>query len=129
MKRLVVLFMLSTFLLSTTEFSHVLKIPLLFTHFNSHKELDKDLTFSGFLALHYLTERASIPHDDQDMKLPFKMHDSCSFQLQILYMPVSAPYLSIKKIYQIRKKHSVYLNDLSITSSYLASIWQPPKFC
>lgn len=129
MKRLTVLFLLSAFLFSTTELSHLLKIPLLFTHFYTHKEQDKNLTFSGFLALHYITESASVPHDDQDMKLPFKMHDSCAAQLQVLFMPVSSPNLLAKKFRQIRLKHNAYLQDVSITSSYLASIWQPPKSC
>lgn len=129
MKRLTVLFLLSAFLFSTTEFSHLLKIPLLFSHFYTHKEQDKSLTFSGFLALHYTSESAAVPHDDQDMKLPFKMHDSCTTQVQVLFVSFSTPHLLNRKFQQIRLKHNAYLKDVSITSSYLASIWQPPKSC
>ncbi len=129
MKRLTVFFLLSMFLCSTTELSHLLKVPLLFTHYYSHKEENKDLTFSDFWALHYVGENASIPHDDQDMKLPFKMHDHCALQLNVLFMPASTYALVDKKFAPIRLKHSSYLKGTSLTSSYLANIWQPPRAC
>lgn len=129
MKRLIVFFVLTLFLCSTTELGHFLKLPLIVTHYYSHKELNKALTFSEFWAIHYVGENASIPHDDQDMKLPFKSHDTCTVQLNAMFLPPTSYVLVHKKFSQIAHKQQRHLNDRSITSSYLASIWQPPKSC
>jgi len=69
MKRLVAIHLLFFYLISFTEFSEVLRLPLLIEHYTEHKSKVGDLSFWEFLVMHYETDAA---HDDTDNELPFK---------------------------------------------------------
>lgn len=121
-KNISILFLL-TYLFLTTEFSQLLKLPLLVEHFIQHKAENNKITFFDFLSLHYKTTNAN---DADDMKLPFKsssifitsnlsFHIFHSFDHSFSYL---LPFIS--KDYII--KEVFFINSTSISS-----IWQPPK--
>ena len=109
------------YLVSFTEFSEVLRLPLLVEHYTEHKSKVDDLSFWEFLVMHYETD---VAHDDQDMSLPFKACNHSCFA-QILVLPV-------QKIALIENSEKTIL---SYTSFYLlhepqllaGDIFQPPK--
>ena len=113
---------------STTELYQTLKLPFLIEHFIEHKEQNKNLTLWKFLCMHYTPETVNDGDYEKDMKLPFKTHFHMNYAnftadlpTQNLTFPVLSPFIEAKIVngYQ----------PTFLTSSYLSSIWQPPKFC
>ena len=121
MKQKLTIALLSLYLIASTEFHQVLRLPLLVGHYAEHHELVKDMTFWEFLVMHY---ESDVAHDDQDMRLPFK---DCHHSLtaQAIAMPVQKISLTLLTPTQgdrlLSFEHSQFL------SSYLGEIFQPPK--
>ncbi len=126
MKVVVSIFLLTIHLFSATEFNQLLKIPVLFEHYNEHKQEETSITFGAFLYRHYFTDHSSDEHPERDCQLPFHSHDHCSgHQLVVLptgcYQSISLPTLPVEK------KQTFSFSDQCIPLVYLSCIWQPPK--
>ena len=121
MKRFAAIGLLFFYLISFTEFSEVLRLPLLVEHYTEHKSKVDDLSVWEFLVMHYETD---VAHDDKDMSLPFKGCDHSCFA-QTLVLPV-------QKIALTENSETI---SLTYTSFYLlhepellaGDIFQPPK--
>ncbi len=121
MKRFAAIGLLFFYLISFTEFSEVLRLPLLVEHYTEHKSKVNDLSFWEFLVMHYETD---VAHDDTDMSLPFKDCDHSCFA-QTVVLPMQKIALT---------EHSEK-SALSFTFFYLlhepqllaGDIFQPPK--
>ncbi|WP_052295781.1 hypothetical protein [Weeksella virosa] len=124
MKRWLILTITFMQLASTTQFSQLYKIPLFFSHFVEHSQNNWTFSeFKTFIVLHY--DNHEMDEDwETDQKLPFMTvdrvyQDPCfvpKFQLQIT-----------NKIIDIDSQTMHIWVDQFTQSSYLASIWQPPK--
>jgi len=121
LKRVAAIGLLFFYLISFTEFSEVLRLPLLLEHYTEHKSKVNDLSFWEFLVMHYETD---VAHDDTDMSLPFKGFDHSCFA-QILVLPVQ----------KIALTEHIEKTSVSYTFFYLlhepqllaGDIFQPPK--
>ncbi|WP_413513046.1 hypothetical protein [Myroides odoratus] len=125
MKRKIALFFVFMFLISTTEFGQLLKFPLLVEHYVDHKGLNPDLSIWGFLQIHYDNNHKE-DGDPTDEKLPFVSH------APIIHLVATTPptILKIDKIKIPTNNTKVEsMHDSVFESSFLSSIWQPPKFC
>ena len=121
MKEKIVIALLSFYLLASTEFHQILSLPLLVKHYVEHREQVADMTFLQFLVMHYKTD---VPHDDQDMKLPFKTcHHSLS--AQTMAMPIQKITLTSGRVQSQKILLPVYHSR--IRPSYLEEIFQPPR--
>ncbi len=127
MKNKLIIFFIAIFLISTTEVGHFLKIPLIFTHYQTHKERNQDISFLGFLALHYLDDYADGIPDEQDKSLPFKVCNERVFQVSWIAMAIPMSFEIDKAILPLVLKHRLSLQDILFQSSYLDNIWQPPR--
>lgn len=126
MKKWVALFLLSLYLLGTTEAHQLLKIPLLVQHYFEHKAENKNITLLSFLNMHY-TE--TVVYDDdyaQDMQLPFKTHaeNFCVFAVPLL----PAPKFEVQIVlHGIVKQTLPLTNDPNYSFLSTQDIFQPPK--
>lgn len=121
MKRIGALGLLFFYLVSFTEFSEVLRLPLLVQHYTEHRDKVTDLSFMEFLTMHYKTD---VAHDDQDMSLPFKHCDHSCFS-QILVLPVQKIVLTENTENTTQSYTSFYL--LHEPQLLAGDIFQPPK--
>lgn len=128
MKRFIAIFFLLVYVISLTEFNQLVKLPVLVEHFKEHKSKNKELTLLKFLAMHYADEQAGDADHDTDMKLPFKSHEGCLNAMIEVYVPASTTH-SITKPAPIGIKSYLPYSESFLNSSFLSSIWQPPKFC
>ena len=119
MKRKAILLLVSLYLLGSTEFHQVLKLPLLVRHYEEHRG-QAEMTFWEFLVMHYETD---VPHDDQDMSLPFKdCHHSQT--AQSMGLPSQHITLAVIRVSD-EVPPSFYHADLG--STVLEEIFQPPR--
>lgn len=120
---------LSIYLISTTEFSQLLKFPVLVEHYFEHKEQTPDMSVIDFLVLHYggnhLENHPQNDDFDRDQQLPFMMHDNV---LSFVFISPQPQYFKIENkanTYQPLEISS--FDDLFISNQTLSSIWRPPK--
>ncbi len=103
-------------------------MPVLVAHFMEHKSLNEDITLVQFLKMHYVEDIAKNGDYESDKKLPFKTHDSCHAQISIT-TPPSLVFTIKKAIFFSVKKDKQAFYQSTLESSFLASIWQPPRQC
>ncbi|MFC4230938.1 hypothetical protein ACFOW1_03480 [Parasediminibacterium paludis] len=128
MKKLVTIFFLAIYLLATTDSYQLLKLPMVFQHFSEHRAENKNLGFFDFLDMHYLHGSPQDADFDRDMQLPFKKActDCASFSVTAAFVPLVATF-SIEKPIRITEQNNYIIQEPLLFSSYLATIWQPPK--
>lgn len=117
---------LSVFMLASTEFNQLLKIPALFRHYQEHRSEDKEMCFLKYLYLHYGTDHADNGDADKDAQLPFK-----SFQHTLQFI---AGKVSVADVFHISLDFNSYLDrifgiyiEVSHPRLSLSVIWQPPQ--
>lgn len=128
MKKLFAILLLFIYLISLTELSQLVKLPILVEHFIEHKEKNSNLSLWEFLNMHYAQSDDHDGDRDKDMKLPFKSHDGCINTTIVALPSTNIGTLSEKPICIEKKAYSIYTENF-LSSSHLSSIWQPPKAC
>jgi len=117
----IVIVLLFAYLIGSTEFHQVLRLPLLVEHYTEHRAQVDEMSFWEFLVMHYETD---VPHDDTDMSLPFKdCHHSSAISFTALTsqkITLTLPSLTLNEPLRI-------YNHSSLLSSYLDKIFQPPR--
>lgn len=117
-------------MVSTTELSELLKLPVLVEHYFEHKEKCPKMSVIDFLVLHYNDHLKDHPTDHdyaQDQKLPFMVHtQTLSFNF-ISPQPIVIEF-ETTSLTQIKDKIMI-TNDSDLGNTFHSFIWQPPKFC
>lgn len=129
MKKLFSILLISAYLISTTEFYQVLKLPLLAEHFNEHKSLNQGTTFWDFLVMHYTNNDIKYADHDKDMRLPFKSHEGSIHNIILTIINNNPQILALTKPIVIDLNEYNLQENISFKSTYLSNIWQPPKYC
>jgi hypothetical protein len=122
------IFFFTVYLFSATEAHQLLKLPVIFQHYAEHKIEDKNISFFRFLDMHYMHGSPKDKDYERDMQLPFKTTGDCISSLVPAFIPLMVQ-LSATKSVEISENKILVHQDQFTASSYLASIWQPPKFC
>ena len=65
---------------------------------------------------------------DRDMQLPFKTPTHCISSIVPAFVPLM-PEISVDKPIELPEKKKTFATDQFALSSFLSSIWQPPKSC
>lgn len=129
MKRMFSIVFVILYLISTSAYLDVLKLPLLVEHFLDHKKSNTTLSFSDFLELHYSGETINHTHSakkNPHEELPF--HQQTTTNL-VVAQPILLDFF-MKSHFQIADKKTITDKTNSFTDTlYLCSIWQPPRFC
>jgi hypothetical protein len=99
----------------------MLRVPILLEHYFEHKELTSEISFVGFLAMHYNTD---VNHDEHDGELPFKAPGH-SFVAHSVALP-SAKMIPSFSCGMANVTHSFFYNE-SFFSSPSVPIFQPPQ--
>lgn len=113
------------YLISTTEVSQLLKLPLILQHYHEHQAINKNISFLAFLDMHYMH---GSPHDDdydRDMQLPFKKADH-----HASISPVSVPNFAQIPVCTVLPAPSSDFNtpgEEGLYFQYDHSIFQPPR--
>ena len=128
MKKATAIFFLAVYLFSTTEANQLLKLPVVFQHYTEHQDENKSISFLRFLANHYLHGSPKDKDYERDMQLPFKTSNDCVSSISPAFV-TSMPEISIDKPVELSEKKNSFPTSQFSLSSFLSSIWQPPKYC
>ncbi len=123
MRKLIALFFLTTFLLSNTEAGQLLKTQEFIAHYKEHSQSNPRLSVWAFFQLHYSD---APPHDNNDMKLPFKTHhDCCANNTVVFFQPTHVVTVS-NTITTLSTGFCLYKSP-QIPKAQGVSIFQPPR--
>jgi hypothetical protein len=120
MKRAASFILLFAYAVSFTEVHQALRLPLLVEHYQEHKQ-QTALSFWEFLVMHYQTD---VPHDDTDMRLPFKDCDHAAVGIAVA-LPGNSLALRPVVVAGQSKPNSYYHSH--IPQLRAGEIFQPPK--
>jgi hypothetical protein len=81
MKRVLAYLLILLVLGETTSLNQLIKVPVLYTHFIEHNQVDPNVNFYTFLEWHYWSDDANDQDDATDMQLPFKKFEQQSLTL------------------------------------------------
>jgi len=125
-KKLLIYFLLFSYLTSFVEVRQVLKMPRLIEHFISHKISNSDMSIYAFFKMHYIDEQIVDSDYKQDMKLPFKTHDFSSSTITLNIPPEKATINLQRHLVHVDNS-----NNFSYSEKYYPSvfqqIWEPPQ--
>ena len=71
MRKIAAILFLSAYLITNTELAELGKLGVFFTHFQEHKQANKDLSLMDFVVLHYFSGDQQDDDKARDMQLPF----------------------------------------------------------
>lgn len=127
MKKAIALFF-CLHILSGNAFSmELFKLPTMFQHYLEHERHEHpDLTFTAFLAEHYLSSHSDEADGHCDEKLPFKhCSDCCTHSSSVSSFVVPEAVTSCSGDYsEVAFRLST---ETDIPVGYLDCIWQPPR--
>ena len=112
--------------MATTPLGQICKLNLLIEHYQKHNKENKELSFIGFLKLHYFNGDPKDDDYEEDMKLPFK---SIDFNNNIsTYIAFEFPSYKIEKpTYTALTVQKFSKSDSWHSNIYLDAIWHPPR--
>ena len=124
LKRTLSIFIILQLLTNHEAFAELIKVPFLFHHYSESEENESIL---HFLKDHY-ADNSHEKSDHDHGKLPFKHSDDGSSHHPL---PNISPVTKTENNYLINltafNKNKYRLTNDNIYSSYIDSIWQPPK--
>jgi len=124
-KRPIIYFFLSIYLLSFTEAKQLLKFPNLVEHYISHTITNKNTTLISFVKMHYVDKHVVDSDYRQDMKLPFKTHEANTFVVNPLTIPENFGFaVNLPKLF--KEKTLIFSYSPNYSSNPLGSIFRPP---
>ncbi len=125
MKRFFSILLLIGFLSSTTELHELFKLPHLVYHFFEHRSEHPETSLAQFLQIHFSNEHKNQKEDNHDNGcLPFQGEHNHPVQLLHFY---ANNHTDFRLIPQNNSIKNLYSSQPSLSSTYFANIWQPPK--
>lgn len=99
---------------------------MLIKHYVEHKEVNKNMSFIQYLALHYSGNTVYDEDYEDDQKLPFKSIDNFVVSVVPAIITQIDQELTLK-IYFFDNPAPVNHSSGFLHNAYLSAIWQPPK--
>ena len=124
MRRITIIFVLLCYCFSSAAAIQLVKIPLLINHFNKHKTLNSQLTFSSFIYQHYVLSDDGDNDDSEDQKLPFKSESNQKSTSD--YFPLIKNRQAFNN-FCTNKPIATPWNVNVPRFAFDNSVWQPPK--
>ena len=125
MKRLAGILLVSVYMLSFAELHNLLKIPVLFEHFNEHRQLNPGISFWSFIKLHYLDPVVVDDDYQRDQQLPFRDTDCCVMTLTSVCECLQIA-VEIDKPAEIVKEFHLF-NEANKPQFVSFDIFEPPR--
>ncbi len=126
MKKASAILLFTIYFLSSTEAHQLLKLPVIFQHFQEHKKESKSITLLQFLDMHYMHGSPRDADYERDMQLPFKTFGDCVSVIANAYVPVTFQIVQPRLI-ELPAKKIFIPQDRFTHAAYCCNIWQPPK--
>jgi hypothetical protein len=119
-----ILFLL-IYLVANTELHQFLRLPVLFEHYNEHRQDNPSISLVDFLMLHYFNGDNTDGDYARDQQLPFKSDTCPEISFSIAMPPDDFPETTVQ-VFNLTPTRVTFKSSFAI-SSFHFSIWQPPR--
>ncbi len=119
-------FLLSIYLVGSTELHQLLRLPVFFEHYQEHKELNVHIGLIDFIAIHYFNGNARTPDYARDQQLPFK-NDKCPEATISIALPPDDLAETPVQVRRGGSRNDVLFKSVFNGTTFHFSIWQPPR--
>lgn len=121
------IFLVSLYLFGGTDAYQLLKFPAFITHYITHKQEDPSLDLADFIKIHYQDQIVIDDDFQQDMQLPFKVHNTDSCVAMSMATVVPNPLeIRLQSIEQPQMIHILCNDSIPLLLS-IPSVFQPPR--
>jgi hypothetical protein len=115
-------------LFSATAFGELFKINLLVKHFYETNRTGKQVNFSDFLVMHYVTDDLNNKDNDRDNQLPFTSPETYVLTCTSLYTPLQfIPSSLVVQSVSFQKADLFVAKDCFVVKDFNFPVWHPPK--
>ncbi|MFY0254076.1 hypothetical protein ACDQ55_09005 [Chitinophaga sp. 30R24] len=126
MKKRSAYILLFLFVLHNSAFNQLLKVPALLNHYVYHHQLNRNISFTTFLTIHYTVADDGDNDQEQDRQLPYKQIDG--HLLQQTFIPLAKVVsIRIQEMYQPVTINYPVLKDQYLPAPALNSLFRPPR--
>jgi hypothetical protein len=125
-KKVIVIFLTSLYLLGATEAYQLMKLPYLFKHYQTHQQIDNGLSFSKFIDMHYFDNQTYDSDYQQDMQLPFKSSNRTVSLLNFVTLFSSKQAYTAAIFFETNQKFRIFDEGQYVSMNY-RNIFQPPR--
>lgn len=125
MKRIAGILLVSVYMFSFAEFHNLLKIPVLFAHYQEHQQ-QNEISFWSFIKLHYEGPIVFDEDYQRDRQLPFQDADCCPISSTNLFECHQAQIVLATPPPVMRKFCQYQEVNISLINAY--EFFQPPRF-
>ena len=116
--------LLTFYVMVNTELHQMLSLPVLFEHYQEHKQRNNNINVISFLVQHYSGENKQ-GEDQHHQQLPFK-GDHCEEISTSIFLPADNIMASILYTVNRPEKATRYKSPFNSSSIHF-TIWQPPR--
>jgi hypothetical protein len=116
--------LLFLYLSASTEVHEILRIPILFAHFQEHSSGDLHISFRDFIIIHYLGDAKPGGDYGRDQQLPFKETHFGEFAIFIAVLPDTSEEPGPPAHQSVSKDFYEPALDFFV---FQPPIWQPPR--
>lgn len=116
--------LLTFYVMVNTELHQMLSLPVLFEHYQEHKQRNSDINIISFLVQHYSGENKQ-GEDQHHQQLPFK-GNHCEEISTSIFLPADNIIASILYTVNRAEKATRYKSPFNSSSIHF-TIWQPPR--
>ncbi len=112
------------YLMVTTEFHEILRIPTLLEHYQEHTKKSKQLSFLDFISEHYFQSEIDSDANENHKSLPFN-HDD--LHIPVLWVEELIRPEVVFKLQIAIADNSKPINEDFYSEREVTDIWQPPR--
>ena len=123
MKKIIIYIFIFLIASNIGVFQQFYKLPVLFQHFNEHKEIKK-VSFIDFLEMHYWGEDQNDDDADRDMQLPFK--NISGYSLHFVFIPTDKHAIYVPFVISLTQAKSIPYTCNLHANPALFSVFRPP---
>ena len=116
--------LLTFYVMVNTELHQMLSLPVLFEHYQEHKQRNNNINVISFLVQHYSGENKQ-GDDQHHQQLPFK-GNHCEEISTSIFLPADNIMASILYTVNRPEKATRYKSRFNSSSIHF-TIWQPPR--
>lgn len=120
------LFLLVLYLAAATPLAELAKLPVLFEHFQEHRQESPDISVLDFFRIHYFNGNNRDADFSRDMQLPFKTLEASSFVLALVQPPLDWAISDVPNPSPLRKQ-ILPASLLFPPNPFVASPAEPPE--
>lgn len=125
-KKALAILALGIYLFGATEAYQLLKLPLFIKHYVTHRGENNQLSVADFIKIHYLDPLVIDDDFDQDMKLPFKTHESDGCTITAISLPTERMVIDIPFTAPLPATN-FFFREVYYSFDHLPTIFQPPR--